>query len=68
MDRREFIDSLAARDDHAAEMLGVGKAALSRWVKRPVADRREAILLEGWALLSERKRRKAIREAEQPQP
>ncbi len=63
MNRREFVDTLADRDDHAAEMLGVGKAALSRWVARPVLDKREAILLEGWSLLSERKRRKAIREA-----
>ena len=45
-----------------AEFLGIRQAALSLWVKRSSTIRREAILLEGWSMLTDEQRARAMGE------
>nr|BAM75662.1 hypothetical protein [uncultured microorganism] len=60
-ERERFIDSLPGETqaDRAA-LLGVTQGAISSWVKRP-SDKRERMLMRGWAMLTEAQRMKIIR-------
>ena len=59
--RERFIDSLPGETqaDRAA-LLGVTQGAISQWLKRP-SDKRERMLMRGWAMLTEAQRSAIIK-------
>jgi hypothetical protein len=60
-ERERFIDSLPGETQaQKAAVLGVTQGAISSWVKRP-SDKRERMLMRGWAMLTEAQRMKIIR-------
>ena len=64
MDRAFFIWSLPGdTQEEKARAVGFGQSALSRWKSRPPRDRREEIMLAGWALLTPEQRTKALKNA-----